>query len=57
MAITSEIGDGLTEMETDFPAIFIWNQKGNMCLAGVEERVISTAFGRQFATVSFGLPI
>ena len=57
MAINSEIGDGLTEMETDFPAIFIWNQKGNMCLAGVEERVISTAFGRQFATVSFGLPI
>jgi len=25
MAISSEIADGLTELEADFPATFVWN--------------------------------
>ena len=40
MAINSEIADGLTEMETDFPATFVWNSTSYTCLAGAESRAV-----------------
>jgi hypothetical protein len=40
MAINSEIADGLTEMEADFPATFVWNSKSYTCLAGAESRSV-----------------
>ena len=40
MAINSEIADGLTEMEADFPATFIWNSTSYDCLAGAESRSV-----------------
>ena len=41
MAIASEIADGLTEIETDFPAPFIWNSTTYKCIAGGESRAVS----------------
>mgnify|MGYP004217236967 FL=1 len=38
MGISSEIADGLTEMEADFPATFVWNSTSYKCLAGAESR-------------------
>ena len=38
MAIADEIADGLSELETDFPATFIWNSTTYDCLAGAETR-------------------
>jgi len=38
MAIADEIADGLTELETDFPATFVWNSTTYGCLAGSETR-------------------
>ena len=40
MAINSEIADGLTEMEADFPATFVWNSTSYTCLAGAESRSV-----------------
>ena len=40
MAINSEIADGLTELEADFPATFIWNSTSYDCLAGAETRSV-----------------
>ena len=47
MAIADEIADGLSELETDFPATFIWAGSTWDCLAGSEQR--------GFDTTSFGL--
>lgn len=38
MSIATEIADGLTEMEADFPATFVWNSTSYDCLAGAEAR-------------------
>ena len=38
MGISTEIADGLTEMEADFPATFVWNSTSYKCLAGPESR-------------------
>lgn len=38
MSIATEIADGLTEMEADFPATFVWNSTTYKCLAGSETR-------------------
>ena len=40
MAINSEIADGLTELEADFPATFVWNSTSYTCLAGAESRSV-----------------
>ena len=40
MPISSEIADGLTEMQTDFPATFVWNSTTYTCLAGAESRSV-----------------
>lgn len=41
MAISSEIADGLTEIEGDFPATFVWNSTSYTCIAGPESRAVS----------------
>ena len=41
MAIDSEIADGLNEIETDFPATFIWTSTSYKCIAGSESRAVS----------------
>jgi hypothetical protein len=38
MSIATEIADGLTELEADFPATFVWNSTTYKCLAGSETR-------------------
>ena len=40
MAINSEIADGFTEMEADFPATFVWSSTSYDCLAGAESRSV-----------------
>ena len=40
MAISSEIADGLTELDADFPASFVWNSTSYTCLAGSESRQV-----------------
>ncbi len=41
MAISSEIADGLTEMENDFSDTFVWNSTSYKCIAGAESRAVS----------------
>tara|TARA_B100000427_G_C15249787_1_gene481649 strand:+ start:240 stop:557 length:318 start_codon:yes stop_codon:yes gene_type:complete len=41
MGISQEIADGLTEIETDFPATFIWNSTSYKAIAGSESRAVS----------------
>lgn len=46
MSIAAEIADGLTELEGDFPATFVWNSTTYTCLAGGESRsVMAGEFG------------
>jgi len=46
MALSSEIADGLTELETDFSATFIWNSTSYKCIAGAESRSVDAgSFG------------
>lgn len=40
MAISSEIADGLTELEGDFPATFVWNSTSYTCIASAETRTV-----------------
>ena len=40
MAISSEIADGLTELEGDFPATFVWNSTTYTAIAGPESRSV-----------------
>ena len=42
MPIDSEIADGLTEIEADFPATFIWNSTTYKAVAGSESRAVVT---------------
>ncbi|SVB57823.1 uncharacterized protein METZ01_LOCUS210677, partial [marine metagenome] len=46
MAINSEIADGLTELEADFPATFVWNSTCYTCLADAESRAVSVGVQR-----------
>ena len=41
MPISFEIADGLTELETDFPATFVWNSISYTCIAGAESRAVN----------------
>ena len=41
MSIANEIADGLAELETDFPASFVWNSSSYTCLAGSESRSVN----------------
>tara|TARA_Y100000590_G_scaffold157769_1_gene181233 strand:- start:112 stop:423 length:312 start_codon:yes stop_codon:yes gene_type:complete len=41
MSIATEIADGLGELETDFPATFVWNSTTYKCLAGSERRDVA----------------
>ena len=41
MSIATEIADGLDELETDFPATFVWNSTSYNCLAGSESRSVN----------------
>lgn len=43
MSIATEIADGLTELEADFPATFVWNSTSYKCLAGSESREVTAA--------------
>ena len=46
MSIATEIADGLDELETDFPATFVWLSNSYTCLAGSESRSAArTEFG------------
>ena len=40
MSIQNEIADGLSEMEADFPATFVWDSTTYTCLAGSESRSV-----------------
>ena len=40
MASSSEIADGLTEMETEFGNTFVWNSTTYKCIAGAESRAV-----------------
>ena len=43
MAIANEIADGLTEIEGDFPATFVWNSTSYACIAGAESREVGAS--------------
>lgn len=48
MAIANEIADGLDEIETDFPATFVFNSTSYDAIAGPESRaVIAGDFGNE----------
>ena len=50
MAIANEIADGLTEIEGDFPATFVWNSTSYACIAGAESRAVQAGdFGLENA--------
>lgn len=50
MAISSEIADGLTELEGDFPATFVWNSTTYTATAGPESRSVEAGeFGLEQA--------
>lgn len=40
MGISSEIADGLTEIEGDFSQTFVWNSTTYVCIAGPESRSV-----------------
>jgi hypothetical protein len=40
MAIADEIADGLTELETDFPATFVWNSSSYKAIVSGETRAV-----------------
>ena len=40
MAIADEIADGLTEMEADFPATFVWNSTSYKAVVSGETRAV-----------------
>ena len=39
MAIANEIADGLTEIEGDFPATFVWNSTSYACMLAASRAV------------------